>query len=58
MSDGVLSQEEINALLVVGYRMLTRLTRQQVKNSHRMKLIPLVRLPISAWERQRQHCCP
>ena len=56
MSDGVLSQEEINALLSGGLPdadTTAAAPPEELTPDERQ-----TKRPISAWERQRQHCFP
>ena len=55
--DGVMSQEEINALLKRDLRTADE-QKPQEEVLTRQKKIQSERLPISAWEQRQPHCFP
>lgn len=56
--DGMLSQEEINALLGNLNEVLPLLSQMELRSFLRKRRMQSVKSPISVWELRRQPCIP
>lgn len=54
--DGVLSQEEISALLAKDRDLRIKVQTAALESCQTATKMQSVKLPISVWERQRRHC--